>query len=296
LRGSLIISHIIGGLGNQMFQYAAGRALSLKRGDQFRLDVSDFSGYSLHQGFELQRVFGCAVETATPAEVHRVLGWQLPSGIRRGLSRLGVTAFRSNSSIAEPYFHYWPEINNVPQDCYLVGYWQSEKYFKDVTSVIRSDFTFKEPLVKQNAAVAKQINQVNAVSLHVRRGDYASNSRTTATHGLCSLEYYSNAIKYVAERIEEPVFFIFSDDVEWVKENLKMKLPCRYVEHNQGMDSYNDMHLMSLCQHHIIANSSFSWWGAWLNPNQDKLVVAPKRWFVNDSNVEDLFLQGWVSL
>ena len=110
------------------------------------------------------------------------------------------------------------------------------------------------------------------------------------------VEYYHAAIQYIAERVEQPDFFIFSDDVAWVKDNLKMKFPCHYVDHNHGAESYNDMRLMSMCQYHIIANSSFSWWGAWLNPSTKKIVIAPKRWFANRTDVRDLFPQGWVTL
>jgi hypothetical protein len=151
-------------------------------------------------------------------------------------------------------------------------------------------------LTRQNAELAVQIGQVNAVSLHVRRGDYAKNPKTTATHGLCSLDYYQAAIQYISDQVEQPYFFIFSDDIAWVKKQLKMNFPCRYVDHNHGVESYNDMHLMSICRHCIIANSSFSWWGAWLNPYKDKIVVAPQRWFANDNNVKDLFPPEWVPL
>lgn len=292
----MIISQIIGGLGNQMFQYAAGRALSLRLGQPLRLDIAGFDGYGLHQGFELQRVFNCPAETATEANVRSILGWQFSPAIRRVLTRPGMVAFRREGFVVEPHFHYWPEINHVPRDCYLAGYWQSEQYFREAASVIHADFTFKSLPVNRNAELAEQIGQVNAVSLHVRRGDYVNNPKTNVVHGVCSLDYYRDAVQHVSSRVENPYFFIFSDDMAWVKERLKMDLPCQYVDHNCGADSYNDMRLMSLCRHHIIANSSFSWWGAWLNRNPDKIVVAPKKWFANDKNISDLFPAGWVIL
>jgi hypothetical protein len=293
---SLIISRIIGGLGNQMFQYAAGRALALKRGQPIRLDVSGFADYGLHQGFELQRVFDCPIEIATEADVRRILGWQFPSFIRRVVSRPYLAMIRRDGFVVQPYFHYWPEIKNVPQACYLFGYWQSEKYFLDATSIIRADFNFKSPLVNRNAELAEQIGQVNAVSLHVRRGDYANNPRTNAMYGLCSRDYYRAAIRYVSDRVDRPYMFIFSDDIDWVKDNLQVDIPCQYVDHNHGSKSYNDMHLMSLCRHHIIANSSFSWWGAWLSCYAKKIVVAPEKWFAKGISVKDLFPQSWVTL
>ena len=290
----MVITNLIGGLGNQMFQYAAGRALSLKCNVSLRVDISGFANYGLHQGFELQRIFNCPAEIASEAEVRGILGWQYSSSIRQLLSRPSMVAFRHEGLVVEPYFHYWQEIKNVTNDCYLTGYWQSEKYFLGIATQIRGDFSFRLPLENQNAELAKQINQVNAVSLHVRRGDYAHNPKTTETHGLCSLDYYQAAIGYIAERVPPPHFFVFSDDIAWVKNNLKIDFPHQYVDCNHGAESYNDMRLMSMCEHHIIANSSFSWWGAWLNPRMDKIVVAPKHWFANQTDIQDLLPQGWV--
>lgn len=292
----MIISQVIGGLGNQMFQYAAGRALSLRKSTPLALDVSGFENYGLHHGFELQRVFSPTCEIASKADVRGVLGWQSPLIMRRIVSRTPFAAFCSQRFIVEPHFQYWPGINNLPKDCYLLGYWQSEKYFADVASQIRADFIFKLPLDGLNVNVVENIGHVNAVSLHVRRGDYANNPKTTATHGLCSMDYYLSAIQHVVDRVENPHFFVFSDDIPWVKDNLKINFPCHYIGHNQGDESYNDMRLMSLCKHHIIANSSFSWWGAWLNPSLEKIVVSPKRWFAIEKDALDLIPQTWVRL
>ena len=292
----MIITNIIGGLGNQMFQYAAGRSLSLAKGVEFRLDVSDFSGYGLHQGFELWRVFNCPVPTATTGDVQAILGWQASPIMRRLLARPILSMFRRCGFVVEPFFNYWQGIKDVPANSYLTGYWQSEKYFRDVLQTIRTDFTFKNPPSPRNAELAEQIGRGNAISLHVRRGDYASNPKTTATHGLCTPEYYRSAIQYVTDRVDQPSFYIFSDDPDWVRQNMKVEFPCYFVDHNKGAESYNDMRLMSLCRHHIIANSSFSWWGAWLNPDPNKIVVAPRKWFANDNDVSDLFPSGWVTL
>ena len=292
----MIIGKIIGGLGNQMFQYAMGRSLSLKQGWPLRLDISGFADYELHQGFELQRLFNCQMQVVTQSDLRRVLGWQSSPVVRRLLTRSGFSAFRRKEFVVEPHFHYWPGISEVHANCYLVGYWQSEKYFQSHASVIFDDFTFALPLTDKNAELAKQISQVQAVSLHVRRGDYINNLKTNAAHGVCSIEYYRTAIQYISNSVKRPYFFIFSDDIAWVKDNLKMEMPYQYVDHNQGASSFNDMHLMSLCQHHIIANSSFSWWGAWLNPNPGKIVIAPKRWFTNSRNTSDLTPANWVNL
>lgn len=292
----MIVSQILGGIGNQMFQYAVGRALALERGQSLRLDISGFAGYGLHHGFELQRVFKCPVETATEADVRSLLGWQFSSGVRRVIARPSMSIFRRSQFVVAPHFNYWPGINNTPLNCYLVGYWQSEKYFQTHISAICDDFTFKTPLTNNNRDIAAKISQMNAISLHVRRGDYANDVKTNATHGLCSIDYYRDAIRYIQDRIDKPHFFVFSDDIDWARQNIKIASPCQYVNHNVDVNSYNDMRLMSLCQHNIIANSSFSWWGAWLNRRQGKIVIAPRKWFLKDINTSDLIPDQWVVL
>lgn len=292
----MVISHIIGGLGNQMFQFAAARALSIAHNSPLSLDTRDFSIYGIHQGFELARVFSCAVTQAGEGDVRDVLGWQSSRFIRRIMARPSLRLLRSPHFVVEPCFDYCAALQEAPLPCYLTGYWQSERYFTDIKETIRSDFTFRQPLSCRNAELAQEIGMVNAVSLHVRRGDYASNPKSLATHGICSLAYYEAAISHMVNHLESPQFFVFSDDMDWVQENLDIRYPCRYVAHNLGAESFNDMRLMSLCKHHIIANSSFSWWGAWLNAASDKIVVAPQKWFANETAVNDLFPQGWVPL
>ena len=293
----MIISNITDSLGNQMFQYAAGLAIAMKHGVSLRLDTSGFAKDKRHNVFEIKRVFNCTAEIAGEADMRSVLGWQSSLPVRRILSRRSMAVFRREKIVFEPHFHYWPEINHAPRECFLVGYWQSEKYFRTYASEVSADFTFKPLLTNVNVELSEQIAHVNAVSLHVRRGDYATNPRNMRKHGVCPSNYYKEAIRYIAERVEAPYYFVFSDDMDWVRANLNINSPCCYVVHNRCSESYNDMRLMSLCRHHIIANSSFSWWGAWLNPSTTKIVVAPKRWF-NDypANTEDLMPEGWVTL
>jgi hypothetical protein len=292
----MVIVKIIGGLGNQMFQYAFARALSIKLNSSIKFDVSDFANYDLHQGLELERIFNFSTEAASKSEINRILCWQAPALIRRVVSRPSLTALRCKRFVLEPHFNYWAGISQLTGNCYLSGYWQTEKYFADVAHEIRADFAFKPAMNAKNAELTQQINKVNAVSLHVRRGDYANNAKNLATHGLCSLDYYQAAIQRIANQIECPHFFVFSDDIAWVKSNLKIDFSHQFVDHNHAAESYNDMRLMSLCKHNIIANSSFSWWGAWLNSNVDKIVIAPKQWFATQTNTQDLIPQSWVRL
>lgn len=290
----MIISNILGGLGNQMFQFAAGLALALDRGQAVKLDTSGFENYKLHQGFQLQQAFKGQFSVASESEISAVLGWQRAPLAQRILSRPGAARLRKDSLVVEPHFQYWDGIRDAPEDCYLRGYWQSEKYFQAHAAAIRTDFSFKLPLAGDNSLLAKKIGQVNAVSLHVRRGDYVKNPATTAMHGVCSVDYYKAAVEYLVNRVDNPVFFIFSDDMLWVKENLTVAATTHHVGHNE--QAYDDMHLMSLCKHHVIANSSFSWWGAWLNASPDKIVVAPQQWFAHPHNTEHLLPQAWVKV
>lgn len=292
----MVITRLIGGLGNQMFQYAAGRALSLERDVPLLLDVSAFSNYQLHQGFELERIFNCKGDIASERVVEEVLGWQYSAGVRRVLSRASMAAFRGNSFALEPHFHYWNGIKKTSSDCYLAGYWQSEKYFSAVADQIREDFSFKLPMSIDNLEISSEVRKTESVSLHVRRGDYVSNINNVKTYAVCSIDYYKDAINLILSKFERPCFYIFSDDVDWVRNNLKIECQHRYVVNNSSSESFNDMRLMSLCDHHIIANSSFSWWGAWLNADPDKVVIAPKRWFINKNLTIDLLPSEWVTL
>jgi hypothetical protein len=187
-------------------------------------------------------------------------------------------------------------MSDVPSQCYLTGYWQSEKYFSSVEAEIRKDFTFNKPLIDRNLELSAKMATCGSISLHIRRGDYVSDAQTSAILGVCPLDYYRNAVAYVADRVANPQFFVFSDDIEWARENLGLDHPSEYIDHNRGAESYCDMQLMSKCRHHIIANSSFSWWGAWLNPHADKIVVAPKRWFAGSLDSTDLVPQTWTRL
>ena len=175
------------------------------------------------------------------------------------------------------------------------GYWQSERYFGSYEKQIRSDFRFIESLDKKNKNILNVINKSNSVSIHARRGDYELNKKIKEYHGLLSVAYYKKAIEIINKIIINPTYFVFSDDPEWVKNSLKIN-NATYIDWNKGLRSHIDMQLMSNCKHNIIANSSFSWWGAWLNNNPNKIVVAPKKWFKNSKaqkGSEDLIPKTW---
>ena len=291
----MIIVNCIGGLGNQMFQYALGRALSLRRKVPFCLDAADFDWYELRE-YQLEKFFSLKAALASPSEVRKVLGFRALPWARKLLLKKRFQAFRGKKLIIEPQIAYWPPVLEAPEDCYLIGHWFSEKYFKDFEDVIRADFSFKTPLSGLNAELGAQARASASVSVHVRRGDMANDPATLAVHGVCSPGYYRAAAAHIAKSVENPEFFVFSDDIQWAKENIALGPRCRYIDHNKGEDAHNDMRLMSLCRHHIVANSSFSWWGAWLNPDPRKIVVAPERWFAADWDSSDIVPQCWTRI
>lgn len=292
----MIISWILGGLGNQMFQYAAGRALSLATRQSHLLDLQDFQGYRLHQGHEIDRVFHAPVTPATAADVKKLLGWRAGSLARRFLWRMRSPVLNGKNLAMEPYASFWPGLRAVHSPRYLMGYWQSERYFKDFEPEIRADFRFRGELAGSDFEIASRIGRCQSVSVHVRRGDYLTDVKTTRIFKVCSLEYYHQAVAHIAEKMSSPYFFVFSDDLQWAAANLRIPFPVEYVRGNQGAQSHVDMRLMSMCKHQIIANSSFSWWGAWLNEDPDKIVIAPRHWFSNGMDDRDLTPPQWIRL
>lgn len=292
----MIVSAILGGIGNQMFQYSAGRALALSRNEQLLVDLNGFDGYGLHQGYELQRVFELEVKSAEREQIKEVLGWRSNSVLLKVLKRRVFANLRGRHLAIEPHFNFWPELASMGSPLYMMGYWQSARYIGMYEGQIREDFRFRHPLRGRNAELASAMANGVSVSLHIRRGDYVTHKATTKIMELCSMEYYREAVKHMVSHLQDPVFFVFSDEIEWAKQSLDFYPNFVFVEQNTGLESYRDMQLMSSCQHHIIANSSFSWWGAWLNPNPDKLVIAPRRWFRNGMDDSDLIPTQWIRL
>ncbi len=276
-----------------MFQYAAGRSLSILHNCPLLLDTSDFDGYLLHNGFELDHVFDISAKIAKKENLESLLGWQYHKKIRRFIKHDKLKIIRKSNYIVEPHFNHWKNLSQISPPYYLDGYWQSELYFNDVIDTIRRDFIFKESLTGKNKELSEKIDETNSVSIHIRRGDYLNN-KNKKIHCICSLQYYQASINKILEKINNPTFFIFSDDIEWSRKNLTTDFDTTYISHNIGKTSYNDMNLMSLCKNNIIANSSFSWWGAWLNSNQNKIVIAPKKWFSVKKNTTNLYPSLWI--
>ncbi|MBL8022445.1 MAG: alpha-1,2-fucosyltransferase [Leptospirales bacterium] len=283
----MIYVRLNGGLGNQMFQYAAGRRLALNLKTDLRLDASIFEVHDL-RSYALQP-FPIVAALADPSEIAALLN---PGFAKRLLRRTGLAR---QLYVREVGLSFDPAILDLADGCYLDGYWQSEKYFKDAEQQIRADFQIQQDLPRAARELAREIIQANSISIHIRRGDYVSDPHTNQVHGTMDASYYARAVSKVKERTESPSFFVFSDDPEWVRSSFQPGVPYRLV--TSDWQPFVDMHLMSLCKHNIIANSSFSWWAAWLNSNVDKVVIAPAKWF-RDASLDDSSIvpESWIRL
>ncbi len=290
---AMIITKLNGGLGNQMFQYACGRALALRNNDLLKLDISEY-GPGRSNGIDAVREYSLShfnIKEDIAGEKEATAA-RLPYGafsnyfaiFRRKILRQFNVGFNSRILRAK----------TAGRTIYLDGFWQSEKYFADCAETIRQDFTLKKPLSPAAQTIAGAIGQQSgngpSVSIHIRRGDVARNAATNPYYGIATPEYYSRALVHVAEKLaarnmKNFRIFVFSDDIEWTKKNIAIPYPTTYVlgdDAKNNLPDHEEMTLMSMCDHNIVANSSFSWWGAWLNKNPDKIVIAPKEWSTRD--------------
>ena len=280
-----------------MFQYATAKRLADHHSTSLKIDKSWFTKFQNPKApavrtYELD-CFTLKPNFATRLDLARIS--IPPYSWKRQIIRKALGTLSPFYGLEDTHMAFQPAILSAPSNAYLEGFWISQDYFIDDEQRIRKDFIFKDQLLGKNLSIAKHIKENNSVSLHVRRGDYASHATINYIHGLTDLEYYHTAIKKIQSKVKDAHFFIFSDDPDWCKKNLKLSSAATYIDHEHK--SYEGMHLMSLCQHHIIANSTYSWWGAWLNPSKDKLVIAPKKWF-NDPkmNSKNVIPKTWIKI
>jgi len=298
----MIITKLKGGLGNQMFQYATGFALSQKNNTKHKIDVSEYdkNNKDTPRKFSLN-IFNINSPIALSEEI--IL-------IRKNNSWSKLFYLIKRKILRKYYLDFHPDlykkINTKIKkgfSVYLDGNFQSEKNFMEFSNQIRQEFTFKKEFfddkVKQLAEV---IQKENSVSIHVRRGDYVNDKKTNKYHGVCPIEYYEEAVSLIKKKVSEPIFYVFTDDEKWVSENftkpefLRLMPTFINVSKNNFKD-HEEMYLMSQCHHHIIANSSFSWWGAWLNKKSDKIVIAPEKWVNKNPNPhKNIIPETWIKI
>lgn len=290
----MIVIELQGGLGNQMFQYALGRHLSLINNTNLYLDTSFLNDRKPKKNFTL-RTFDLDIFNITagiaPAKISKKYG------INKNIFTKVVNRIiqpKSLSFIPEKKFSFNPAILNLTDNVYLNGYWQSEKYFIAIQEIIRKDFSIKEPLPKHIQNLHSSIENSNAVCIHVRRGDFVK----VETHGTLGMDYYGKAAELMCEKITNPVFYIFSDDINWCKKNIILPGNINYVSDEFAAEkSRGHLALMMACKYFIIPNSSYGWWAAWLNIHPDKIVIAPKVWFHNSTwDTKDILPLNWITL
>jgi len=279
----MVIIKIKGGLGNQLFQYAAGRAVALHQNVSLKLDTTMFESYKFHNGYRLDQ-YAIQAEIATKNEIVNL----------KGGNNVLFSALRKVGFVTRK--HYFKEKLSSRFDAsvfknksiYLDGYWQNELYFSNIRELLLRELSPISSMNDLGSAYLERIKKTNSVSLHVRRGDYLNLKNI----GVLDVDYYNQAVAYIRKNVEKPTFYIFSDDLDWCKKSLGFLDNCIYVDRTET--EIDDLKLMSCCQHNIIANSSFSWWGAWLNKNPKKTVIAPKSWLLNDPDSSNVILSDWV--
>lgn len=286
-----VIVRLVGGLGNQMFQYAAGRAVAVRHQVPLTLDLSWF-GIDLERQYALApfRINARIPKDQNPGNVNPSWVERFAGRVRRKLNlpSQGVSVFSEKS------FRYDAEIESVSAPVILNGYFQSERYFSSIKPLISKEFTLQHEPKSRAVELLALIHASDAICVHIRRGDYITNVSANAYHGTCSLNYYDNGLAEVSAGLRNPRCFVFSDDSQWVRENFKTRMPMTIVDIHGTQEAHEDLRLMRECHHFVIANSSLSWWGAWLSAREGKRVVAPKVWFKNSKNdTSDLIPSGW---
>ena len=294
----MIIVKLMGGLGNQMFQYAFGKHLATKNKTELKLDTTFLldrtppkNEHFVFRNYDLS-IFNINEQFATIEEINKYTKRTSNVFLDKTLNKLLGT---KKSYVKDLKLHFLPKHLTISKNVYIEGYWQSEKYFKSISDELRQkDFVFKEPLMEISESLMQQIRSVNAVCVNVRRGDFVTNS----FHGTMGSDYYKKAENLLIKKYTDLEIFVFSDEIDWCEENLNFSVPTHFISHKYAGNKFQDyLRLMSACKHFIIPNSSFAWWAVWFSLNPNKMVIAPKQW-VNDSkySVSDLIPNSWIQL
>ena len=296
----MIIVKLISGLGNQLFQYALARQLAIQNNDQLKLDISFYANQSL-RSYRLDK-YNIQAKIAQPDQMDKLLSvYNSPSVYNKIYRRIeGRLPKQYKRHYRErEWWGYEPEVFNITGNVYLEGYWQHYQYYQNLDKRIFDELTLKDTTEQSSYALFKQVQQDHSsVSLHIRRGDYITDKQANNLMGILPLTYYQRAIEHIKGKIKTPSFYIFSDDLDWAKDNLKIDAPVSFADIDGGSKDYLELDLMSSCRHQIVANSSFSWWGAFLNRNPSKIVVSPAQWVKQEeiNNKTFLHFPAWVKL
>lgn len=279
-----------GGLGNQLFQYATGKYLSLKNSCDLIIDTNWYQSIpagSTPRSILINQLNINAQYVDSNGKPELLIN-PPSNNLLKIFFKKKVTKEKSNLT-------YDPSLLNLNTPIYLDGYWQSYKYFEEIRHILIKEVTPVKICAQYEKFIDTLNDTHNSVMLHIRRGDYVSSPSASMIHGTLKMSYYECAIHNIEKNIKNPIFFVFSDDIDWCRKNLPRNIDVIFIEtHQDPASPVDELYLMKMCQHHIIANSSFSWWGAWLCQNQEKIVYAPKTWFANqEHSLEDLIPKNW---
>lgn len=291
----MIIMNLKGGLGNIMFQYALGRHLSIKNKSDLRFNIRSYKDHPLGDySFSLE-AFNIDVRNRL-ITFFDFLRFKIRQKRSDKMGALTNYLFADESKyVQEAGFHFNPNVLTLKDNVFLDGYWQNEKYFIDIKDILLKDFTVKSPLQGRNKEMTEKIMTTNSVSIHVRGRDRLSDPKVKAYFREITKEYYDKAISIVAAKVSKPVFFVFSDDMAWAEKIMQFLLEKIYIKGNDELP-HEDLRLMSLCKHHITANSTFSWWGAWLAQNPNKIVITPQKWSNDKRDMNERIPAGWIKI
>ncbi len=284
---------ISAGLGNQMFQYASGYAIAKSLGVNIKLDLSTYTGQSLARLYDLDK-FNIDAGILTRSEKLRL---RLSFG--KTLGRFySVFPFRDKllyDLVVDKQSGFDASVYKIDKPTFLRGYWQSHLYFAHSREDIVRNFTFSRPISEKDTYLFDVISGENSICVHVRRGDYVTNPIYKKTFVVQESEYYRQAEGEIASRVRNPKFYVFSDDSEWAQDNLRFNSPTTVVSGQHHRADWEELRLMMACKHFIIANSTFSWWAAWLGRHPDKVVIAPTKWRHGISQPpRDLIPKEWI--
>lgn len=303
----MIITALRGGLGNQMFAYAAGLALAEQRRTVLKLDVSWFRHYAefeAHNRYALS-CFNITEQFATDEEILRVRGralsrterWSVWAARRLRFHRYADALSTRASFHRQPGFAHYDEFAHVPDGTYIDGTWQSERFFAPIANLLRLHFSFRYPAPESVRETGAQIRRGPSVAVHFRRGDYVTNPAFRDEIGVVGFDYYERALELMYARHPGVTAYVFSDDIDAIERQFRPRGPHHFVRATQPWHSYDKIRLMSMCDHAIISNSTFAWWAAWLNPSPRKLVVAPDPWLAGKpQDSRDVVPDGWIRL
>lgn len=292
----MIITKLQGGLGNQLFQYAIGRRFAIDGNTFLKVNIENFDRLTntAKRNYKLN-VFQVETTLASKADEISVLGAPFFQPIKRRFWKMGIDIFNWNY-LREESYTYHPEILKNKKNIYLDGYWQCPLYFESIRAQLLNELSLKpEFRTKEFLNKLAEIKSTKSIAIHVRRGDYATNTIVNKQFGMCSIDYYNAAMQYLSNKLDKPTFFVFSDDIPWCKENL-IATDCN-IQYVTDFADYEDLLLMSACENQIISNSTFSWWAAWLNKNESKLIIAPKVWYLDPTlDTSKLIPNEWLRM